>query len=194
MAYKGLSRDKIVEAARELVEKEGLRGFSLRVLAAQLGVRVSSLYNHVSGQEELLTELGRRAVDMLCARETAALEEGRCREAALFALGEVWRAFAWEHPELYRILMGVHNLCLPELEKELGRVFEPFFHVIDDYGLTGPNRIHALRLVRSVMHGFFAHEHNGGFMMPDADREESYRIALECVAAQFEKMSGEEPA
>ena len=47
MAKKGLTKEIIVNAALEQIEKNGLSAFSLRNLAASLGVQVSSLYNHI---------------------------------------------------------------------------------------------------------------------------------------------------
>lgn len=192
MAYKGISRDRIIGAARELLEEHGLHSFSLRALAASLGVRVSSLYNHISGQEELLTALGLQAVDELCAELENAIS-GKYRSDALFALGRAYRSFALAHPQLYRLIMGAHGLRLPTLEEGATRISTPIFRLVEDYGLDGAAGIHAQRLLRSVMHGFYSHEQLGGFTLAEADREESYRFALESVAAQFEKMSREEP-
>ena len=42
-----LSSDRIVAAARDLADREGLDAVTLRRLATELGVHVTSLYNHV---------------------------------------------------------------------------------------------------------------------------------------------------
>jgi AcrR family transcriptional regulator len=42
-----LSSDRIVATARDLADREGLDAVTLRRLAAELGVHVTSLYNHV---------------------------------------------------------------------------------------------------------------------------------------------------
>ena len=44
-----LSADRIADAALELVNTTG--GFTMPALAARLGVRPSSLYNHVAGRD-----------------------------------------------------------------------------------------------------------------------------------------------
>lgn len=49
-----LSRWRIVEAAAELIDAHGLAAFSTRRLAAQLGVRGPSLYNHFTTKDEIL--------------------------------------------------------------------------------------------------------------------------------------------
>src|SRR5689334_8844660 len=42
-----LSSDRIVATARDLADREGLDAVTLRRLATELGVHVTSLYNHV---------------------------------------------------------------------------------------------------------------------------------------------------
>ncbi len=41
----------------ELVDRDGLRGLSMRKVAARLGCEVMSLYNHVDGKDDLLDEM-----------------------------------------------------------------------------------------------------------------------------------------
>jgi AcrR family transcriptional regulator len=52
---RGLSRDRIVAAAIELVEAEGLSALSMARLAERLGCGTMSLYRHVANKDELLT-------------------------------------------------------------------------------------------------------------------------------------------
>lgn len=181
MARKGLTKEVIADAALALIEEKGLRAFSLRALAVSLGVQVSSLYNHVSGQDELLTEVGIRAVGMLTAREEEAIA-GKAVEEALFALADAYRLFAKEHPELYRIIMGVHILHLSVPEAEIKKTIAPILSVLSGYGLPYERQLHFQRVLRSVMHGFYAHESTGGFTYPEIDREISYRLAIRCIA------------
>ena len=41
--------------------------------------------------------------------------------------------------------------------------------------------IHAQRMIRSAMHGFFAHENAGGFSLMPAEKDESYRLLIDCL-------------
>ncbi|MFF0308000.1 TetR/AcrR family transcriptional regulator [Streptosporangium sp. NPDC004379] len=49
-----LSRDRIIEAAFTVLDREGYDRLSMRMVAAELGVAVSALYAHVSSKDELL--------------------------------------------------------------------------------------------------------------------------------------------
>ncbi|SEL01572.1 TetR/AcrR family transcriptional regulator [Nonomuraea pusilla] len=49
-----LSRERIVAAAVELLDAEGVEGFSMRALAARLRAGTMSLYEYVTGKEDVL--------------------------------------------------------------------------------------------------------------------------------------------
>ncbi|GGM79894.1 TetR/AcrR family transcriptional regulator [Dactylosporangium sucinum] len=50
----GLSRERIVAAAADLVDRHGLESFGVRRLASELGVDPMSIYNHIRGKAALL--------------------------------------------------------------------------------------------------------------------------------------------
>lgn len=82
-------------------------------------------------------------------------------------------------------------LDIPLLESAAEKIVKPILRVISDYGIEGDLQIHYQRLLRSVMHGFFAHENSGGFSVSDIDKDTSYRFSIECIAA---RMKAEEDA
>jgi AcrR family transcriptional regulator len=49
-----LSRERVVTAAMALADKKGEAGVTMRAIAAALGVEAMSLYNHVTGREDIL--------------------------------------------------------------------------------------------------------------------------------------------
>lgn len=49
-----LTRDKVLRAAVELVDEQGLEGLSMRRLGERLGVEAMSLYHHVRDKQDLL--------------------------------------------------------------------------------------------------------------------------------------------
>src|SRR3954466_14559300 len=57
-----LNREKIVEAALVLLERDGMQGLRMRKLARELGTGAASLYWHVGDKEELLNLLLDRIV------------------------------------------------------------------------------------------------------------------------------------
>ncbi len=69
---KGISRERIVQTALELLNAEGIEGVTARALADRLGVRAPALYWHVSSKQEILdemaTEIRRRMAATLAAQ------------------------------------------------------------------------------------------------------------------------------
>lgn len=57
-----LSGERIVEAAFLVIEREGLAGFSMRKLAAELGCEAMSIYHYFPGKGHLMDALADRAI------------------------------------------------------------------------------------------------------------------------------------
>jgi AcrR family transcriptional regulator len=85
---------EIVATAREQLEAEG--EISMRRLADRLGIKAPSLYKHLPGKPALEAALISEAF----------LEAAERFEAAgsLQELGAAYRAYALEHPHLYRLM------------------------------------------------------------------------------------------
>lgn len=58
-----LTRDRVVGAALDLVDRGGIDALSMRSVAAELGVEAMSLYRHVSGREDLVLAVADRILD-----------------------------------------------------------------------------------------------------------------------------------
>ncbi|WP_328924899.1 TetR/AcrR family transcriptional regulator C-terminal domain-containing protein [Streptomyces sp. NBC_00190] len=103
-----LSRARIVEAAAELVDTEGLEAVSTRRLAAALGVSGPSLYNHFRTKDEILEAVA----DAVSARVDLSMFE---------APGPDWRGalHAWAHS--YRDALSDHPNIVPVLARGPGR-------------------------------------------------------------------------
>ena len=55
MFHKGLNKEIIVDAAKELIEQEGFSAFSMRKLAEMLHVKTASLYHRSTRADTVLT-------------------------------------------------------------------------------------------------------------------------------------------
>ncbi len=60
-----MSRDRIEEAALELIERDGLEAFSTRKLAAELGCEAMSIYHYYPGKAHLLDAIFDRVIGEL---------------------------------------------------------------------------------------------------------------------------------
>src|SRR5438046_5601477 len=59
---KPLSRERVLDAAIALVDRDGLDALSMRKLAQALGVEAMSLYNHVANKGDLVNAMVDRVI------------------------------------------------------------------------------------------------------------------------------------
>ena len=155
---------EIVAAARDLLESEGADALTMRRLADRLGIRAPSLYKHFPDKETL---------------ETAIVAEGFEESAQVFeaavagdtkhplrALASAYRAFALEHPHLYRLMteQPLRRDLLPRGVEE--RAAAPL--------VTAAGSADRARAVWAFAHGMTILELNGRFP-PDADLYRAWR-------------------
>lgn len=120
----GLSRARIVSGARDLVERDGLDGLSLRKLAASLGVTAPALYDHVASRDEVLRAVAEEGYHELAQAYRCELPTAieRVRERAL-----AYVRFAEERPELFRLMFMYRPGAVQiEVDNELSAATEVF--------------------------------------------------------------------
>lgn len=106
-----LSRDRIVRAAIEIADAEGLPALSMRGIAAKLGTATMSLYRHVASKDDLVQLMGDAAYAEITYPTT--LPDGwRARlELSARAMWELYR----RHPWLPQIAALGRPMILPNL-------------------------------------------------------------------------------
>jgi len=163
----GLTPAAVVDAAAALADAEGLDALSLAGVAAAVGVRTPSLYNHVASLEDVRRQLALRALAELGdAMRDAAV--GRARDDALIAMAHAYRDYATRHPGRYAAAQRAPAGDDPELVAASAAAVDVLLAILRGYGLQGDDAIHAARAVRSALHGFVTLETGGGFGLPVA--------------------------
>ena len=108
-----LSRDRILAAAVELADEEGVDAVSMRKLAASLGFEAMSLYNHVANKDDLITGM----VDWI-ARDMARLDPDRPWKEAVrdmsISARDVLVEHRWAAPQWTKSIPGPNRLLLME--------------------------------------------------------------------------------
>lgn len=69
-------RDQIKEAALALFAERGYQGTSMEAIARRVGVRASSLYNHIDSKQQLLVEIMKATMENLVAGFVDATRDG----------------------------------------------------------------------------------------------------------------------
>lgn len=167
-----LNTAAVVAGAIELVNERGADALSLAELAARFRVRPPSLYNHVDGLDGLRREMALEGLRMLTDRlRTAAA--GQAGFDALQSVANAYRQFAKDEPGLYPLTLRSTEDGDVEMQAAGRELMEIVVVALRGYHLQGDAVIHAVRAVRSALHGFVSLEIAGGFMLP-VDLDESF--------------------
>jgi AcrR family transcriptional regulator len=140
-----LTLDRIVEAAVQVADTEGLEGLSMRRVAAELGTGTMSLYRYVPGKGELLDLMLNRV--QRPSEDPADLGDGGWR-AALEAMAHSILALYRRHPWLLQVNQSRPILgpsALDGMEKVLTR--------IRPMGLTDPELVSAIIMIDGYVVG-----------------------------------------
>ncbi|MFK0049109.1 TetR/AcrR family transcriptional regulator [Streptomyces sp. NPDC090741] len=187
-APSGLDRDRITGATVRLLDAEGLARFSMRRLAAGLGVTAMSLYWYVDTKHDLLELALDRALGELPLSRTAPagpvaqvapVHEGWAGRLRSLACG--YRRLLAEHPWVAPLTAAYPNIG-PH-----ARAFDSALQrVLDATGLAGGGRTGAHLAVSQFLHGC------GGAARraPDGD----FVLALDVLIAGIEVQAAARPA
>jgi AcrR family transcriptional regulator len=100
-------RRRIVVAAREFCDREGVEALSMRALAAQVGMSAAALYGYFSDKDDLLAALWRDALLSLETRLEAISQDEADPVAALRTLASAYADYAIENPIPFRLLFAL---------------------------------------------------------------------------------------
>lgn len=178
----GLDKAAVVGAAAAFVNSEGLEALSITRLAGILKVQAPSIYNHVDGLPGLRRELALLGIREMgeCMAEAAI---GRSGAEALMATAQAYRKFIKDQPGVYAAgLRASGNLDAPDAEIQAAeeRVLQIVIAIVGSFGLEREDGLHAVRGLRSMVHGFATLEISGGFGLP-LDLDESFRRLVELL-------------
>lgn len=148
-----LSRDRIVTAAAQLADAEGLDQVTLSRVARELGASQPALYRYVDGYDDLIRALGLLGREVLAQRLVEAAV-GLAGDDAVRAMGRAWRQVVADHPGLYAATDRYPCAGDAELEAAVNRVVEILSLALVAYELDDDRRIDAARALRSSFHGF----------------------------------------
>jgi AcrR family transcriptional regulator len=179
-----LTRDKIIMTSANITEKQGYANLNLNAIAAALGIKPPSLYNHVGGIEDVQRKLAEAVLTrMEEAVRNAAV--GRSEKDALREIAYAYRRFAVEHPELYRAFTNA-----PALGGELAGLADTLRSVLRPFALPGRDETNFIRSFHSALYGFVSLEQTGFFKNGGEAVEDSFAAVVEWQLAILNSIGG----
>jgi AcrR family transcriptional regulator len=158
--HHGDLRSALIRRGRELLERHGAAGLSLRAAARLAGVSQAAPAHHFRNKEGLLAAIAAEGFAELAEARVLAI---RTRAAPLEVLRRVMLAhadFATRHPHLFHLMFGNELLRrgrYPELNEAATTSFELLRHVVREWlaGTPGPKQAEGpvTLAVWMMMHG-----------------------------------------
>ena len=189
-----LDRDRILHAALDHIDEQGLPGLTMRRLGQRVGVEAMSLYRYVAGREDLL-----EAVVAVLLADLVDLDEqlGRTWQGYLQNLAHAVRRIAVEHPAAFPLVATRHPAA-PWLRPPLRsvEVVNTFLSALLGHGFTDEQAVDAYRSFSSFLLGQLLLESavrgaetgpveepldEGGATIPEGDGQLSLKVAPEVL-------------
>ncbi|GAA2831401.1 TetR/AcrR family transcriptional regulator C-terminal domain-containing protein [Kitasatospora sp. CM 4170] len=197
-----LSRESIARAALDAVDEQGADGLTMRAVADRLGVKAASLYNHVSGKDELidaLAELVNAEIDLgplAPATEAAdATDAGGAAGSGGGADGD-WRAGVAAYARGYRaaFLRHPHTIALLArrrvgAERQL-LGYDTLLAALGRAGLTPADAAEAAAALDYLVLGSALETFTAGFARPAAEYRPGYPALAGALEASAERSGG----
>ena len=146
-----LDRERIVDAALEVVDDVGLPGLNMRRLAAQVGTKPMSLYRHIANKDELLDAIAERVVGQLTIPDLTAGD-------AFGNVMDVVRAFRsklLEHPNALPLFTGARAAAGTLVQLD---ALEAVLRGADATGIDPTTALEALAIVLAFVLGSVVRE------------------------------------
>lgn len=146
-----LTRERVLDAAIELADREGVDALSMRRLGAELSVQAMSLYNHVANKRDLLDGVAGR---LLARMEIPPASEATWEEG-LRQVCRSYRRLAHDHPGLFPLVLA-RPLASPEVLPPL----EATLTFLRKAGLDAQGALDVFQACASFVGGFALGEIN----------------------------------
>ena len=170
-----LNRQRVLDAAVALADRDGVGALSMRKLAQELGVEAMSLYHHVVNKDAILDGI----VDVVFAEIELPAAEAGWREAMrrrAISVREALRRHPWATGLMEsRPTPGPANL----------RHHDAVLGVLRGAGFPLELAAHAYALLDSYIYGFALQESSLPFQTPEETAEVARSIMAEYAAADY---------
>jgi len=140
------------QAAREILEEEGLAALSLRLVARRAGVSHAAPYRHYASREALLADVAVEGLAELRGEIAQAAAVPAERGETIVRIGSAYMRFAVRHAGLLRLMFGSqlpNRTAFPGLTEATAAIGEEIGRAIGDSaaGLAAWATIHGLAML-----------------------------------------------
>jgi AcrR family transcriptional regulator len=185
----GLEISYIIEAAGEIADQYGVQEVTLANLAKKLGIRPPSLYNHFDGLTGLRKKLAIHGMEKLY-KVMADAAIGVAGTEAVLSVSLAYVNFARKHPGIYEATLLAPDPEDVDVQQAGEKIVDLSVRILQAYHLEGESALHAVRGLRSILHGFSSLEQKGGFKIA-LDLDESLMVIIKAFLAGIGQGQGD---
>jgi AcrR family transcriptional regulator len=172
-----LNRDRVLRAAVELADREGIGSLSMRKLGQELGVEAMSLYNHVANKEDLLDGMVDVIVDEIGPGGGNGDWKATIRQRMLDA-----RQVMLRHPWASQVVVS-----RKQITPTMMRYMDTMIGILRDGGLSIDLAHHAFHVLGSRILGFVQELYDDSEAL--AESPEVAAVMLRQMADQYPHMT-----
>lgn len=160
--HHGNLRIELIEAGIEIINSEGLKGFSLRKVAARCNVSHTAPYSHFKDIDALINAISEYVTKQFMDKLHASADGKENGHNAVLAIGQAYIDFFIENPQYFQFLFYHSGLNI-NLDKESPDDYPPFalfrttaYKMFDQMGLPKEAYPEKTASLWSVVHGIVA--------------------------------------
>lgn len=179
MSKNNISNELIIETAAKLSNRTGLDSLSLKDIAEELNIKSPSLYNHVSGLDEIKEKLmiyGWKQVEDKMIDSVI----GYAGYDALKNMCYSFYEYAKDNKGVFSAMLWYNKFETTENKNATTRLFDMMFKILRPLEISDDKINHIIRTLRSFLEGFALLVNNNAFGNP-ISIDKSFEISLEII-------------
>ncbi len=166
--HHGDLRNQLIEAGIQLINKDGIKSFSLRKVAAECSVSHTAPYSHFKNIDELIAAMGEHVTEQFMDTLRTSVQGKEGSHEAISLLGQAYIDFFIEHPQYFQFLY-YHSGIIIDLDNYNSDNYPPFalfrttaYEMFRSIGLPDEEYSHKLIALWSMVHGIASLLTNNG--------------------------------
>ncbi len=183
-----IDQSLVIDKAIHRINMSGIENLSLKTLAEDLGVKSPSLYNYVSGIDDLKEQIMLYGWKELDDRMVEAVI-GLTGYDAVRAMCRAFHEFAVENQGVFSAMLWYNQFKDAQNMEATSKMFSVFFRVTEALNISRENCFHMVRMFRGFLEGFSLLENNHAFgnALPV---DNSFEISLDVLIEGMKTLEG----
>lgn len=188
MPKNNISEELIIETSAHIANEIGLDNLSLKIIAEELNIKPPSLYNHISGLDNIKEKLmiyGWKQIENKMIDSAVGVAGYEALKNMCYAFYD----YATNNKGVFAAMLWYNKYETQENNNSTARLFELLFKVMRALDISEDNINHSIRTLRGFLEGFSLLVNNNAFGNPISIKE-SFDLSLEIIMNGIKSLEG----